>query len=50
MNLLSSPGGKGFWKERGHVFENEYRAYVEKVILTRKPHPEARLLGAFKIG
>ena len=50
MNLLAAPGGKEFWKERGYVFGNEYRDYVEKVILTRKPHPEARPLGAFKIG
>ena len=50
MNLLAAPGGKEFWKERGDVFGNEYRDYVEKVILTRKPHPEARPLGAFKIG
>ena len=50
MNLLVSPGGKEFWKERGYVFGNEYRDYVEKVIMTKKPHPEARPLGAFKIG
>ena len=25
-------------------------ARVEKVIMTKKPHPEARPLGAFKIG
>jgi UDP-3-O-acyl N-acetylglycosamine deacetylase len=50
MNLLCSPGGKEFWKERGYVFGNEYRNYVEKVIMTKKPHPEARPLGAFKIG
>jgi hypothetical protein len=50
MNLLVSPGGKEFWKERGYVFGNEYWDYVEKVIMTKKPHPEARPLGAFKIG
>jgi len=50
MNLLAAPGGEGFWKERGYVFGREYREYVEKVILTRKPHPEARPFGAFKIG
>src|SRR4029453_8605102 len=50
MNLLSSPGGKEFWKERGDVFGNEYRHYVQKIIMTKKPHPEARPLGAFKIG
>ena len=49
MNLLCSPGGKEFWKERGYVFGNEYRDYVEKVIMTKKPHPEARPLGAFKL-
>jgi hypothetical protein len=50
MNLLLAPGGKEFWKERGYVFGIEYRDYVEKVIMTKKPHPEARPLGAFKIG
>ena len=50
MNLLAAPGGKEFWKERGYVFGKEYRDYVEKVIMTRKPHPEARPFGAFKIG
>ena len=44
MNLLCSPGGKEFWKERGYVFGNEYRDYVEKVIMTKKLHPEARPL------
>jgi hypothetical protein len=50
INLLAAPGGKEFWKERGYLFGNEYRDYVEKVIMTKKPHPEARPLGAFKIG
>jgi hypothetical protein len=49
INLLSSPGGKEFWKERGYIFGSEYREYVEKTIMTRKPHPEARPFGAFKI-
>ena len=48
MNLLAAPGGKEFWKERGYVFGNEYRDYVEKVILTRKPDPEARPLWRFQ--
>jgi hypothetical protein len=50
MNLLAAPGGKVFWKERGYVFGKEYQNYVEKVIMTKKPHPEARPFGAFKIG
>jgi len=31
-------------------FGKEYRNYVEKVIMTKNPHPEARPFGAFKIG
>ena len=50
MNLLASPGGRELWKERGYLFGKEYRDYVEKVLFTRKPHPEAKPLGAFKIG
>jgi hypothetical protein len=48
MNLLSSPGGKEFWKERGYVFGNEYREYVEKVIMTKKPHPRSQAPGCFQ--
>lgn len=50
MNLLAAPGGKELSNERGYVFGKEYRDYVEKVIMTKKPHPEARPFGAFKIG
>jgi len=50
MNFLSAPGGKGFWKERGYVFGKEYRDYVEKVIMTKKPPPDARPFGVYKIG
>ena len=48
MNFLSAPGGKGFWKERGYVFGEEYRDYVEKVIMTKEPPPEARPFGIYK--
>lgn len=50
MNLLSSPCGKEFWKERGYIFGSEYQNYVAKVSMTKKAHPEARPLGANKIG
>ncbi len=35
---------------RGYIFGSEYQNYVETVMMTKKPHPEARPLGAFKIG
>ena len=50
MNLLSSLGGKELWKKEGYIFGSEYQNYVETVMMTKKPHPEARPLGAFKIG
>ena len=49
MNLVSTPGGKDFWRERGYVFGEEYRDYVVNTIMKKKPHPEARPLGAFKL-
>ena len=50
MNVLAAPGGKEFWRERRYVFGKEYQDYVEKVIMAKKPHPDARPFGAFKIG
>lgn len=49
MNFISTPGGKEFWKERGYVFGDSYRRHVESEIMPRKPHPEAKPWGAFKI-
>jgi len=50
MNLVSAPGGKQFWLERGYVFGEAFRSHVEDVIMKRPPHPRARPLGAFAIG
>jgi len=50
MNLVSSPGGKEFWKERGYVFGEEFRHYVEDDLMKRTPHPDAKPMGAFSIG
>ncbi len=50
MNLVSAPGGKDFWSERGYVFGDAFRSHVEGVIMRRKPHPRAKPLGAFEIG
>jgi hypothetical protein len=48
--LVRSPGGEEFWKERGYIWGGEFRDYIESVIMKRPIHPEARPLGAFKIG
>ena len=49
MNLVSAPGGRSFWKERGYIFGEEFRDYVENDIMRREPHPEAKPMGAFSI-
>jgi len=50
MNLVSSPGGKEFWKERGYLFGEEFRRHVEGDLMKRQPHPDAKPMGAFSIG
>jgi hypothetical protein len=50
MNLVSSPGGKEFWKERGYLFGEEFRRHVEDDLIKRTPHPDAKPMGAFSIG
>jgi hypothetical protein len=49
MNLVSAPGGKDFWNERSYLFGQEFRSHVENVIMNRKPHPNAKPMGAFSI-
>src|SRR5439155_3149476 len=50
MNLVSSAGGKAFWKERGYLFGEEFRRHVENDLMKRTPHPDAKPMGAFSIG
>jgi hypothetical protein len=50
MNLFAAPGGRAFWKERSYLFGDEFCRYVEQDLTQRKPHPDARPLGAFRIG
>ena len=47
MNLVCAPGGKAFWKERGYMFGDEFRRYVESDLMKREPHPDAKPMGAF---
>lgn len=50
MNLVCAPGGKALWKERGYMFGEEFRRYVDNDLMKREPHPDAKPLGAFSIG
>jgi hypothetical protein len=50
MNLVCAPGGKAFWKDRGYMFGEEFRRYVENDLMKREPHPDAKPRGAFPIG
>ena len=50
MNLVLPPGGQAFWRERGYLFGQEFRHYVDNDIMKREPHPNARPMGAFAIG
>ena len=36
-----------FWKDRGYMFGDEFRRYVESDLMKREPHPDAKPLGAF---
>ena len=49
MNLVIPPGGQAFWKERGYLFGDAFRDYVENVIMKREPHPNAKPMGAFSL-
>ena len=50
MNLIGAPGGKGLWKEPAYLFGDEFRRHVEDDLIKRKPHPDAKPLGAFSLG
>jgi hypothetical protein len=49
MNLVSAPGGKDFWAERGYMCGPDFQLHVEQVIMTRSPDERAKPLGAFPI-
>jgi hypothetical protein len=50
MNLFGAPGGKSFWKERSYMFGETFCCYIETDLMQRRPHPDAKPLGAFSIG
>ena len=49
MNLFGAPGGKALWKERGYMFGDEFRRYIEDDLIKREPRPGAKPLGAFSL-
>lgn len=49
MNLFIAPGGRTFWDQRGYLFGDEFRRYVEGDLMKREPHPEARPMGLFPL-
>ena len=49
MNLVGAPGGKAFWKDRAYMFGDEFRCYIESDLMKRKPHPDAKPMGAFSL-
>jgi hypothetical protein len=50
MNFAGAPGGRAFWKERAYLFGEEFRRHVEDDLMKRTPHPDAKPMGAFRIG
>jgi hypothetical protein len=44
MNMMHTPGGREFWRERSYVFAPDFRDEVEDMI-GRDPHPGANAFG-----
>lgn len=48
MNLVNTPGGAAFWRERCYVFGEKFQQHVDD-IMRRKPDPRARALGVVAV-
>lgn len=48
MNLVNTPGGSDFWRERCYVFGEKFQQHVDE-IMRRKPDPRARALGVVPV-
>jgi hypothetical protein len=44
MNLVNTPGGAAFWRERRYIFGAQFQDEV-KSIMSREPDPEAKAWG-----
>ena len=49
MNLFIAPGGRTFWEQRGYLFGDEFRRYIDEDLMKREAHPEARPMGLFPL-
>jgi hypothetical protein len=49
MNLVNTPGGAAFWRERSYVFGQDFQDQVA-LIMKRTPHPAAKAFGVVPVG
>jgi hypothetical protein len=48
MNLVNTPGGAAFWRERAYVFGEDFQDHVGE-IMKRKPNPLAKAFGVVPV-
>lgn len=48
MNLVQTPGGTAFWRERGYLFTKDFQEEV-KSAMNREPHPLAKAFGVVSL-
>jgi len=48
MNLVNTPGGAEFWRERSYVFGTEFQDEV-RAIMVREPNPAAKAFGVVPV-
>jgi hypothetical protein len=48
MNLVHTPGGAEFWRERSYVFGKDFQDEV-KAIMAREPNPMAKAFGVVPV-
>jgi hypothetical protein len=49
VQFVLSPGGKDFWAERAYLFGETFRDYVEKDLMLREAHPDAKTWGTLPV-
>ena len=48
MNLVNTPGGAAFWRERSYVFDRSFQDEVA-AIMAREPNPAAKAFGVVPV-
>jgi hypothetical protein len=49
MNIVHTPGGAAFWRERGYAFTKDFQDEVKR-LMSRQPHPLAKTFGVVPVG